>query len=161
MNILQNLLNHQFCSSVRIGAGQWKFFGDRNCFGITVNCSRGTEDNIFKAEGGHHFTESESSINVIAIIEQRLFHGFAHRLFSGKMNDSIKRGVGLTENLLKCSFIKQIRLVKRNSFPRKLFYSAQRLPAGIGKIVNNSYFITIIEQFKAGMTADISGPSCD
>ncbi len=33
--------------------------------------------------------------------------------------------------------------------------------AGVGEIVNNGYLVIIIEQFKAGMAANISSPTCD
>ena len=160
MQVSEDLFQHPFCPSVRIGTGSFRaFFSDRDKCRISVYSCRRTEDNIFNSVISHGVTQIQSSCNIIFIILDWFYYRFSYRFQSSKMNNCVY--LLFVENIVHGFFITNIRIIKYYFFSCDFFYSLQSFLTGIVQIVHNNNVITCIQQFYACMASDITSTTCN
>jgi hypothetical protein len=65
------------------------------------------------------------------------------------------------EHCMKPCFIQQICLEKGKIFSRNVFDPVKSLGGGVDKIIEYHHVMALVQQFNAGMAADISGTASD
>ena len=79
IKVFQDLLDHKFRLSVRIGCGQRKIFKNRHRLRAAVNGRGRRKHKVFHAALAHAVDENERGIKVVVVIRKRDFHTFANR----------------------------------------------------------------------------------
>ena len=95
--------------------------------------------------------------DVFVVIFNRLFDGFADRLESCKMDDSL--AIKLAQGGSHGGLVANIALNASNFLAGDGLDAFQRFRMAIGEVVENDHFLTGLEKFDAGMRADIAGPA--
>jgi hypothetical protein len=109
---------------------------------------------------GHHLAEIKRCVKIVAVVEQRFLHRFAHRLEAGKMDDGL-RVRRLLEHCAQRVEVEQVHLVKGDGFAAQRFHPPDRFPARVAEVVDDGDPATGVEQFQAGVAADIAGAAGD
>ena len=140
LHIDQNLLQHAFCLSVRIGDLPFgAFLRNRNKGRIAVYRGGRRKDNIFHAMPAHHIHEHKRAADIIVIILPRLGHRFAHRFQSCEM-DAAVYGL-LRKHLFQTFPVQNIHLIKRYRLSRDLLHTLQRFLTGIAQVIHYDHIV--------------------
>ena len=154
IQILQNVLYHQFGLPVRVCAGQRKILGDRHRRRVAVNGGRAGKHDVFNAEFPHKFQKIHGGIEVVSVVFQRFSYAFADRFKSREVYHV--RKLFFFENAPKRGFICHIDLVKRRFRSRDLLDSVQNGFLAVGKIVHDHHVETVFLKFNDGVAADVT-----
>ncbi len=91
VKINENLLKHRFGLAVRIRAFSFRtFLGYRNKCRIAVNSRRRRENYVFAAGRAHRIKQNQSSVDVVFVINPRLYNRFSDSFETCKMNATVK-----------------------------------------------------------------------
>ena len=143
LDICQDLLQHGFGPTVRVGAlSLGAFLCDGDKCGITIYGSAGREDDALHTVFSHNIYQSQCTCNIVLVIFPGLLYGLADCLQSCKMNNCID--LLLTKDLLQRFTIQNVCLIKRNLFAGDGFYSGDHLLTCIAEIIQYNNIIACL-----------------
>ncbi len=155
--VRQDLLDHHLGIPIRVGSGGGHSLPERDRVIHAVNGGGGRKYDPAASCFPHGLAQNQGADQVVFIILQRFLHRFGHRLEPGKMDHRINLVGG--KNLLHPRFVPQVGAVKADGFPRDGFDGLHHLWLRVAEIVGDHYFISRVEQFHAGMRADVARAS--
>ena len=154
IQILENLLLHQFCRSVRIGRRKAAILVERQTFGLAVHRRRRREHEVPDLELFHRFKQHQRGDQVVVVVFDRFLDAFADCFQPGKVNDPID--FVRRENFLKLFSVPHVIGIKNKVLPRDLPDAPQAFLIRIAEIIHNNYIIARRQQFHHRMRTDIA-----
>jgi hypothetical protein len=106
----------------------------------------------------HDFKKDQGAGNIVFIILQRHGNRLAHSFQAGKMNNCVDRI--LLKNPVKQRLVQKINLMKKQLSGAYLFNTPDGFFPAVYQAIDHYYFVSGLQQFHAGMAADISCSSC-
>ena len=160
VQVCQDLFQHPFGPSIRVGTGSFRaFFCDRNKCRISVNGCGRTEDNIFYTVISHGIAEIQGTCDIIFIVFDRFYYRFSNGFQTCKMNHCIY--FFFVEDVIHCLFITDVCIVEYYFLSCDFFYSVQSFLTCVIKVVHYNNVVTCIQQFHACMASDITSSTCN
>ena len=103
----------------------------------------------------HHVTHEKQAGQIVVVILQRLCHGFAYSLVTGKHDDRFR--LFLLEDLRDLLLIQKVCLVEHGFLSGDLLHPVNGLFGGIVQIVHDDGLIALVQELHTGMASDVSG----
>lgn len=149
VEVAQHVFDDQLGPAVGVGCRERVIFGQRQALWVAVDGGGGTEDEGLDTAFAHGAEQAMRADDVVVVVFERFFDGFADRFEPGKMDDrlAIKLAQGGSDGCL----VADIALDAVNFFACDGLDALQRFPMTIGKIVEDDHFLTGLEKFDAGM----------
>ena len=107
----------------------------------------------------HHFAEQEGAGQVVVVVPQGDFAGFADRFQSGKMDHRVDLVFG--EDPVDPFPVEQVDLIEPEILPGDFADAVEHFRLGIDKIVEDDNLFPRVQQFNAGVGTDITGAASD
>ena len=152
---LQDLLDHELRPAVGIGAAaglrrliQWRRL-------VAVDRGRGREDELMAVMLAHDLQNGQRGVQIVAVIEQRLFDRFTNSLEPRKVDDA--GNVIVAEDLVHCRLVAAVSLDEGRTLAGDRFDAVNDLRGAVVKIVDDDDLQPRIEQRNGRMAADKSG----
>ena len=151
----QNFLDHELCPAVGIGAAaglrrliQWRRL-------VAVDRGRGREDELMAVMLAHDLQNGQRGIQIVAVIEQRLFDGFADGLESGKVDDAGDVVVG--KKPVHRGPVAAVCLDEDRALAGDALDAVNDLRRTVVQIINNDDILSRVQQGNGGVAADEPG----
>ena len=158
IQVAQDLFLHIFGGAVRVGrAARAAVFVQRELFGRAVDGRGRGEDELFDAELLHRFEQHEGGAEVVVVVLERLFDALPHRLEPRKVDDPVD-GV-FAEHLFESGGVAHVLLVEAHRFAGDLPDALDRLGGRVAQVVDDDHAVARLQQFDAGMRADVARPA--
>ncbi|MNL15121.1 hypothetical protein D3C87_1360920 [compost metagenome] len=155
LEIAQNLLAHQLGLAVRIGRGQRKILEDRHGMRIAVDRGRRTEYQLFHVGRLHRRAKRQQSVEIVAVILDRLAHRLANRLQRGKMDRAGNLVFG--EQLVQQRAVTHVtfdKIGRRAGNPCQAF---DNRPVAVTEIIDTDNVVTRLVQCHPSVGSNIAG----
>lgn len=108
-----------------------------------------------------HGVEHRQGIDqIVGIILQGLGHALSHRLKGGEVDHGVDVRV-LCEQGLHPRRVTQVHLDEGHGPSHDPFHPADRLLAGINQIIRHHNVVARLDEFHAGVAADVAGSAAD
>lgn len=107
----------------------------------------------------HQVQQVDEGKQVVAIVLQRLFHGFAHRLACRKVDNGFDAFIFL-EQFVKAFIVQAIELLECGADAGHLFNIVHNVCVRVGQVINNNDFIACALKFHYGVRADVARTAC-
>ena len=159
--VREDALNEQLGGAVGVGgAASGEVLPDRHAGGVTVHGGGGGEHEVLHIVGPHGVQQYQCADQVVGIVLQRLSHAFANSLQTGEVHDGVNVGV-LGEQGLRGGGIAQVRLHKGDGLAGDLLHPAHGFLTGVAQVIHHHDVVTGLQQFHAGVAADVTGAAAD
>ena len=152
---LQDLLDHELRPAVGIGAAaglrrliQWRRL-------VAVDRGRGREDELMAVMLAHDLQNGQRGVQIVAVIEQRLFDGFADGLESGKVDDAGDVVVG--KKPVHRGPVAAVCLDEGRALAGDALDAVNDLRRTVVQIINNDDILSRVQQGNGGVAADEPG----
>ena len=129
------ITNNLFVDLLRISVWGFRllyrsFFRDRKLVGLTIYSTRRREYNTLHSMFRHQFEQIYQRNQVVAVIQQRLFHRLSHSFARCKMNNCFDTFI-FSEHSVKTGIIQAIQFLKYGTDTRYFFDIVYNICAGI------------------------------
>ena len=126
----------------------------RDGFGNAVDARRGREHDPPASRCVHGPQEPEGSQDVVLVVEQGLFDGFADCLETGEVHDGV--GAESLQGVGDGAFIKQVEVERLEVASRQIPHALQRLWRAVAEIVDDADLPLAGQQLQQDMGADVA-----
>ena len=152
-HVLENLLDHVLGPAVGIGAAHGAHvLPEGNLLAQAVYRGRGAEHDALDAVAAHTLAQCQGSVQIVAVVFQRLGNAFAYGLITRKVNDRVE--AFLFENGIHGLFVAHVRFVEGNVLTGDGFQPIQHLGTGIVEVVHDHRLVPCADQLHTGVGAD-------
>ena len=151
----QNFLDHELRPAVGIGAAAGlRCFVQRSRL-VAVDRSGGREDKLMAVMLAHDLENSQRGVQVVAVVEQRLFDGLADGLEPGKVDDTGDVIAG--KKLVHRSTVAAVCLDKGRTLAGDLLDAVNDLRRAVVQIIDDDNILSCVQQGNGGVAADEPG----
>ncbi|MNN24681.1 hypothetical protein D3C81_1381220 [compost metagenome] len=147
--VAQDLLAHQLGLAIRIGRRQREILKDRHSLGIAINRRRGAEHQLSHPGRTHGGADRQQAVEVVAVILQRLAHGFAHCLERGKMDHAADAVFG--KKPVQQGAVAHVAVDKMRGLAGNGGQPLDHHRAAVAQIIQSDHVVAGIEQRDPGM----------
>jgi len=106
----------------------------------------------------HTFQKGERSVDVVAVILDRLADGFAHSLEPREVDDAVD--AMLAKDLEQVFLDAHVDFVGGNFLPRHFLYTPHSFWRAVTVVVHNDDIVPGIQQFHCRMRTDVACATC-
>ena len=159
VQVAQHVLYHQLSLSVGVGGGQGVVFGQWQPLRVAVYRGRRAEHQRLDPAFAHGLQQAQTAHHIVVVIGQRLRHRFTYGLEACKVDH--RAGATGPQCAGQGATVADIALDQPDLSARDTPHPRQRLGLAVAEIVEHRHVQARIEQFHAGMAADITRAARD
>ena len=155
MQVAQDLFDRKLAAPVGIGGRQRMVLGQRQALRIAVHRSRRTEHQGPHTRRTHRLDQPQSAHDVVVVVLERFGDRLADRLQAGEMDH--RRCLAVGQHRAQRRRVTDVALYQRRLSAGDALHPAQRFRIAVAEIVEHRHVMAGVQQFNAGMRADIAG----
>ena len=121
---------------------------------LAVHGGRAGEDEAW-ALRAHSVEDLQEAIEVVFVVLQGLFDGFAHGLEGREVDGGGEGGMRTKDVCNKCR-VGAVTLFKAGGLPTNLLDVGQHVKAGVGEVVNDDRGVARVVERNGGVRADVA-----
>src|SRR5450830_24949 len=157
--VAQHLFDHQLAAAVGIGGGQGKIFRDGHGGRVAIHGGRGTEHQGLDTELLHRFKQHDGTGDVVVVVAQGLFDGFAHRFQTREVDD----GVDLV--VPECPFhsgaVADVGVDEAGGLAGDALDALLHGSVAVAEVIEDDDAVASLQEFDAGVGTDIAHAAGD
>ena len=141
---LQDLFNHKLCPAIGIGAAAGLRCLVQRRGLVAVDRGRGREDELMAVMFAHNFENGQCRVQIVAVIEQRLFDRFTNSLEPGKVNHA--GDVVVCKKLVHRGLITAVGLNKGRALAGDFLNAVNDLWRTVVQIIDDDDILSCVQQ---------------
>src|SRR6266568_3324192 len=156
---LEHLLADELRAGVRVDRGGRVVLGDRPAVLVAVDRAGGRENQLAHAVRPHRAQQADRAADVDVEVVERDRHGLPDGLLGREVNDGAD--VVGTEHAIQAARVAQVDVVDGGDLAGQATQSGYRRRIAVREVVYHDHVVVMVEQLRAGVTADEPGTPGD
>jgi hypothetical protein len=159
-HVTQDLLDDELAATIGVGGGAHReILADGHRGRVAVDRGRGAEHHRLHPRRLHGLEQGDAAADVVVVIEQGLAHRLAHRLQPGEVDHGVD--VVVPEHGIQCFPVADVGLDEGEIHARQFAHPDEGFGAAVAQVVQHDDVIAGVEEFHAGVGADVAGAAGD